>query len=82
MKIVSREQYLKFLSAQGMAVQEVAHDREVTGLVQTVDSNSEVKAQVVYFKHADTPQYMIDVREPWGDVRRARSLEDAAVVST
>ena len=78
MKICTRKEYLDFLATEGTGVTEVPQDRECVGVIQSVGLRSEVRAQVLYFKHADQPQFMIDVREVWPGKKAPRSLEDAA----
>jgi hypothetical protein len=49
----------------------------VGGVTQSVDPSGEVRAQVMYFKHA-APQFMIGVRTAWEPgKKKLRSLQDA-----
>jgi hypothetical protein len=49
----------------------------VGGVTQSVDPSGEVRAQVMYFKHA-APQFMIGGRTAWQPgKKKLRSLEDA-----
>lgn len=77
MKIVKRAEYLEFIAKLDSGIEEGAQDGEVAGVIQSVDPSGEVRAQVMYFKHA-APQFMIGVRTAWQPgKKKLRSHEDA-----
>jgi hypothetical protein len=48
MKIVSRKEYLEFIARLDSGVEEQAQDVEVTGVIQSVAPDGEIRAQVLY----------------------------------
>lgn len=70
MKLVTKEVYTQFVQdlndVHGLEV-----DGTVEAVVQTINDDGVVRAQIVYFEGDGEPQYMIDKRVAWGAALRA-----------